>query len=70
MSHYLSKEKVMEAAEHIGVGDAIRLRNLAGEEFEASDRQLPVGGHHLSYGQIIALGGDFYGRPASKAPGL
>ncbi len=54
----------MESAEHVWIGDQITLNfHLFGSR-PAKDVQLGIdGGHSLTYGQLIALGGDLYGIP-------
>ncbi len=58
----------MESSEHIAVGNAIQLTTADGHRSSAANQALPVGGTTLTYGQLVALGGDFYGvgaRPSS-----
>ena len=56
----------MESAEHVWIGDQITLNfHLFGPQ-PAKKFHLEIdGGHRLTYGQLIALGGDFYGVPDS-----
>jgi hypothetical protein len=51
----------MESSEHVVVGDSITLSLLDGTTVPAAATPLPVGDRTLSYGRIVALGGDFYG---------
>ncbi|MDQ4501252.1 hypothetical protein [Sinomonas sp. ASV322] len=51
---------LVESAEHAWIGDHITLK-LEGGAKSAADTPLPVGTGTLTYGQCIALGGDFYG---------
>lgn len=58
----------MESCEHVAVGDSIQLTAADGTRKAAAGLGLPVGDRSLSYGHLIALGGDFYGvgaRPES-----
>ncbi|QXH50607.1 phospholipase [Pseudomonas fakonensis] len=54
-----------EGAEHTAIGDNTLLRFEAGQPgIPAHQAPLPLpNGLHLTYGQVIALGGDFYGLP-------
>lgn len=61
-------EATLESCEHIAVGNAIELAGADGKRTKAGACPLPVGGRSLTYGQLVALGGDFYGvgaRPGS-----
>ena len=52
------------SGEHILIGDAIKLHKPGGGGGSSAQRPLTLpNGLKLSYGQIIALGGDFYGVP-------
>lgn len=51
----------MESCEHVAVGNAIHLSACDGSRTPAASTPLPVGNRTLSYGQVVALGGDFYG---------
>ena len=51
----------MESCEHVAVGNAIQLAGADGTRTQAGTTPLPVGNRALQYGQVIALGGDFYG---------
>lgn len=57
----------MESCEHVAVGDAITLSAADGSKAQAASTKLPVGNRMLSYGHLIALGGDFYGVGAQPA---
>ena len=57
----------MESCEHVAVGDAITLSTADGAKAPATSTKLPVGNRLLSYGHLIALGGDFYGVGAQPA---
>lgn len=60
----------MESCEHVAVGNAIQLKVCDGTQTAAGDTPLPVGARTLLYGQIVALGGDFYGvGPQVASPG-
>lgn len=50
----------MESAEHAWIGDQVRLTFESGE-VDAKSTPLQAGPGRLTYGQCIALGGDFYG---------
>ncbi|HLX51728.1 MAG TPA: hypothetical protein VKS82_25655 [Streptosporangiaceae bacterium] len=52
----------MESAEHAWLGDQITLIfQSGGERVPAKEHPLNIGPGYLTYGQCIALGGDFYG---------
>jgi len=62
------KAKRFEGAEHTMIGDSITLRmSLSHPENRTPSPQVPLklgqGTFSLRYGQILALGGDFFGRP-------
>ncbi len=57
----------MESCEHVAVGNSIRLAAADGTRTPAAATPLPVGARTLQYGQVIALGGDFYGVGAQAA---
>lgn len=50
----------MESAEHAWIGDQVTLQFESGT-VPSPGVPLPAGAHRLTYGQCIALGGDFYG---------
>ncbi|MDR2307165.1 MAG: hypothetical protein LBE53_08220 [Paucimonas sp.] len=58
-------ELYFEGAEHTAIGDNTLLRFVAGQPgIPAHQAPLPLpNGLTLTYGQVIALGGDFYGLP-------
>ena len=68
----------MDSSEHVAVGDSVELPGIDGTRVPASTLPLELsaadagdGGRRLTYGQVVALGGDFYGDPAmpiSSAP--
>lgn len=51
----------MESCEHVAVGNSIQLSACDGSRTPAGVTPLPVGSRTLLYGQLVALGGDFYG---------
>ncbi len=57
----------MESCEHVAVGNSIQLTGADGSRCPAGKTPLPVGSRTLSYGHVIALGGDFYGVGAQAA---
>ncbi|MCR9166576.1 MAG: hypothetical protein NXI35_38280 [bacterium] len=68
LTHYVPKgQRLFETNEHEWLGDNIDLRtSQSGPNTKAS--QVPIAlasGQTLTYGQILALGGDFFGIPSS-----
>ena len=57
----------MESCEHVKVGNSITLKAFDGTPSSAGALPLPVGNRTLLYGQVVALGGDFYGVGAQAA---
>lgn len=56
----------MESSEHVAVGNAITLTLADASKHAAASTPLPLGrpdGRTQTYGEIVALGGDFYGPP-------
>ena len=53
----------MEASEHLYVGNSIQLTVANGDTTPASGVALELNSGPLTYGYIVALGGDFYGTP-------
>lgn len=51
----------MESAEHAWIGDQITLLFESGGGDKAKGLPLNIGSRSLTYGQCVALGGDFYG---------
>lgn len=54
--------------EHQYVGDQVLLRNIQGTHFSSTQHPLifnPTSTARLSYGQILSLGGDYYGVPSA-----
>lgn len=62
----------MESSEHVHVGNAIQLRMADGSLVPASSTKLDVHSALLTYGEIVALAGDFFGasneQPISTSP--
>ncbi len=57
----------VESSEHVAVGNAIELSAADNTRVPAAATPLPVGNRTLLYGQVVALGGDFYGVGAQVA---
>jgi hypothetical protein len=57
----------MESCEHVAVGNGITLKGADGTALPGRTTMLPVGNMTLTYGHVIALGGDFYGVGAQPA---
>jgi hypothetical protein len=57
----------VESCEHVAVGNAITLAAADGTRRSAASTALPVGNSTLSYGHVVALGGDFFGVGAQAA---
>lgn len=62
--HATTSLPMFEGGEHLAIGDSVALQFAGGQPVPAGSSPLTLtNGLQLTYGQIVALAGDFYGIP-------